>query len=414
MSTLSPKEVGDLMTQYAAQPCPVAEAFPRYTNKGIDLFDRGHYRKFDRENPTIRGQRIKVVQTPQGVAPEGFVPVPERVILKHFVPHADVNANKLEDAVLNYKRAHDAWLSDPSTPEPRRPTLQMLRLHRGSEFENFFKPLIMPYARRLQASFERLLYLCDTGGDVFDAMNKLYLPNGNTDNAVQARWNKAVEDGKHKYIYVHLPGFAALSSIPDVNESLPTLIAPFGTQKKVESKSGDTKIKPSVEMDADLLGKGLSMGGVFKNDFLLMAPWKDSQRKPNPFKSKEYKRAWRLVQVHFEERYKLFKRDIEARRREHARKWEAFRAYKNAMQAYHYTKQLNVPYAEKPQTVHFTLEWQKFIFGLREEMKTVQFEAVDDGFDSDSSGEDMDAIDSEIDANSDFGLLRLRPRMLMI
>lgn len=415
MSTLSPKEVGDLMTIFAARPCPVAEAIPRYTNEGIHLFDRGHYRRFDSDRDiTLRGQTIKVVQTPQGPAPEGFVPVPERVILKHFVSHAVVNSYKLENAVLDYKRAHDAWLKDPHAfPEPRHPTLQMLRLHRGSSFENFFQPLIMPYVRRLQASFGRLLQLCDSQGDVFDAMNKLYLPNGNTDNAVQARWDSAVSGDEHKYIFVRLPNFGALSSEPSVNERLPTLLPPFGNPPGEEkSEASDEEKDPtSLEMDEELLGKGLNMGGAFKNDFLLMAPWKPSQRRTNPFKSAEYRAAWDLVQADFEERYESFKRDIEARRRDFAQKWSAYKAYKDAMEAYHYTRQLNVPYAEKPQMVHFTLEWQKFIFGLREEMKKVQFEPVGADSDSGSDDVDMDESDSGLDYNSGFNL---RPRMLMI
>ena len=430
MSTLTPKEVGDLMTIYAARPCPVAEAFPRYTNNGIDLFDRGHYRKCDVNqvgSRTIMRKTINFVQTSQGVAPEGFVPVPQRVILKYFTTHVLVNANKIENAILEYRRAFGAWSEGP---RPRRPTLRMLRLCRGSEFENFLRPLISPYVQRLKENFNYLLDLCEQG-DVFTQINALYLPstvpildaNGNnvsdangflqtrlTDTAFEQRWNSAVDGANHKYIYVRMANFAALSSEPNINESPPTLIPPFGNPPDDEPETPNTPNPPTppsdLEKDERLLGKGLDMGGAFKNDFLGMVPWHTAIRKRNPFKSADYRAAWDLVQDEYYKRYEAFKRDIDQRRADHAQKWSAYKQYKEAMEAYHYTRQLNVPFAERPQVVDFGVEWNTFIFGLREEMKRVQFFPV-------VQDEEVQS-DLELESDSDPDEMMLRPRMLMI
>lgn len=428
MSTLSPKEVGDLMTIYAARPCPVADAFPRYTNAGINLFDRGHYRKCDVTQVgqrTVMRKTINFVQTSQGVAPEGFVPVPERVILKHFMTDVLVNADKIENAIVEYRRAFGAWTDGP---RPRRPTLRMLRLRRGSEFENFLRPLISPYVQRLKENFDYLLDQCEQG-NVFTQVNNLYLPstvpetdaNGNdvyvngvlqtrrTDTAFEQRWASAVNGGDHNYIFVRMANFAALGSEPSAAELPPILIPPFGNPPGNEPDPPDRpNTPPPSDLDKDelLLGKGVSMGGAFKHDFLGMVPWHSATRKRNPFKSAEYRAAWDLVQDEFYERYEAFKRGIDQRRGDHAQKWSAYKQYKEAMEAYHYTRQLNVPFAERPQVVDFGLEWKKFIFGLREEMKHVQFFPV----------VEENAVPEflEVDSEDEVDGLMLRPRMLMI
>ncbi len=95
MSTLSPQEVGDLMSIYAARPCPVKEAIPRQRDVGGLFFDRGHFRQLyirDEDVKTdangffsvVQGEKIYLNRDnrfPFNI-PVGFYPVPERVVLK--------------------------------------------------------------------------------------------------------------------------------------------------------------------------------------------------------------------------------------------------------------------------------------------------------------------------------------------
>lgn len=426
MSTLTAKQVGDLMTMYAARPCPVVEAIPRQGRNGnVALFDRGHYRRFSTNNvqedasgsfANIQGEKIYV--TRQGVGlyvPVGFYPVPERVILKHFATDALVNSYKLENAILDYKRAFDSWYANQprQNSRPRRPTLQMLRLRRGSEFENFLKPLISSYLSRLKDGFDHCLNLIEQQDDVFQAVNKMYVPDtrqdGSTyDSAVDDRWNRAVAGQQHMYIYVRMNNFTGLSEMPDVAEPVPPLLPPFPNEPNPNvPPPPNVPPQPSdKDKDEELLGKGVTMGKAFKNDFLGMDPWMPCSRKSNPFRSNEYRAAWDLAQDHFHDRYENFKNSIEHRRMRHKQQWVAYKSYQNALDAYAYTKIVpNVPFAERPPMENFDNEWKEFIFGMRLEMKHVKFDPV-------PRGNDLDSDDTPVD-ESDIDIM-LRPRMLMI
>lgn len=402
MSTLTPQEVADLMSIYAARPCPVNEALPRQTNLGIHLFDRGHYRQLyvrgaDVQRDTngifcvVKGEKIYLTDTgrfPQYI-PVGFYPVPERVVLKYFASDAGVNAFKMENALLEYKRAHDNWFrNEPrQNPKPRRPTLRQLKLGRGSEFENFIQPLILGYSERLKENFEYCLDLIDQNRDVFTAVNDLYLPDTDQngvryDGFVTRRWDNALLVGAtsvHKYIYVRMDNFSGLSTEPDVNEAVPMGIQPFppAPRPTITAPAPPQPAPRDIDVDEKLLGLHCEDGGAFKNDFLRMTPWQSAQRTSNPFRSREYRYAWALVQHGFELKYAKFKAKMEQKRDNHAMQWAMYKAYRNAQEAYAYTRVTpNVQYAERPQVENFNLEWKQFIFGLREEMKYVRFDKI--------------------------------------
>ena len=400
MSTLTPQEVADLMSIYAARPCPVNEALPRQRNMGDLFFDRGHSRKLyirDEDVQTdangffsvVLGEKIylnRINRFPYNI-PIGFYPVPERVVLKYFASDAGVNAFKMENALLDYKRAHDNWFQNQprQNPKPRRPTLRQLKLGRGSEFENFIQPLILGYSERLKENFEFCLDLIDQNRDVFTVVNDLYLPDTDQngvryDSFVTTRWDSALDVGPvHKYIYVRMDNFSGLSTEPDVNEPVPMGIQPFPpAPAPVVTVPAPAEPAPSdIDLDEKLLGLHCEDGGAFKNDFLRMAPWQSAQRTSNPFRSREYRYAWALVQHGFELKYAKFKAKMEQKRNNHAMQWEMYKAYRDAQEAYAYTRVTpNVQYAERPQVENFNLEWKEFIFGLREEMKYVQFDKI--------------------------------------
>ena len=384
MSTLSEQQVGDLMSIYAARPCPVNEAIPRHSNSGVTLFDRGHFRRLIAssrfvQNGTlytiIKGEKIELVNLGQGLyIPFGFHPVPVRTVLKYFATDALVNAFKMENAILDYKRAYDAWLRDQPrrNPKPRRPTLRQLKLGRGSEFENYLKPLILGYSERLKESFDYCLDLVEQNKDVFTHINDLYLPNtdnnGNKfDSQKKQRWDDALNiANEHKYIYVRMDNFTGLTSVPSVRDPVPQGLAPFPPAPQSSGGGGGGGAPPGPsfkEQDEKLLGVNDKYGGAFKNDFLRMTPWESAQRTANPLKSPEYRYAWALVQHGFEVRYAAFKSKMDRKRLDHAAQWAMYKAYRDAQEAYPYTGVPAVIFAERPQVEDFNLEWKEFIFG---------------------------------------------------
>lgn len=404
MSTLSAREVGDLMTIYTVRPCPVSEAFPRInatTDKEqyTPMFDRGHFRWFSYED----SKKL----------PDGFVSVPERVVLLHYASTAQLDSAKIEKSIIQYRRECNAWKSGVS-PRPVRPTLNMLQLGGSSEFEQFLQPLISFYVSRLKNNYSEILNLCEMTDkyDVFEKINDLYLPDTKsgkrTDLSVISRWEQAVTGSGHKYILVRMDNFADLDVEPSVDEEPPLMMLPFPEKPLTPEIEKKDIVRPKLESERDadekLIGNQCDMGKAFKNNFLIMAPWRDAQLVSNPFSSKEYRYAWNLAQKEFKVRYNRFKVMMDRKRRKHLEDWKSYKLYEDQVKACAYTKTvITAPYVERPQHQNFTVEWNEFIFGLREEMKNFKFEPVP-----------SEIREKALGRLRPSGFSALRPEMLMI
>lgn len=427
MSTLSSKDIGDLMTMYSLRPCLLSEALPRENIKDnpIYLFDRGHLRTLSRpvrgtyiidasgEHIYIRGKKTAVNDWSGNpgdnlYVPKDFYPVPIRVALLYFATKASVNCDKIENAIMKYRRDYWTWFDDQSLPRVVRPTLNMLQLDRGSEFENFLKPLISFYVSRLKSSFDYLLDLCEertvTGEPtytVFTEMNRLYFPDDRQtkDLQVEEHW-----DQSRGYIWVRASNFA---SWDDVEPELPDRTPPFPPNAPTPPGPVAINRRNSIQGPIDLDKKILDQ---HFDDFVRMRPWEQAVRVVNPFKSPEYRFAWASVQHEFELKYNTFLNEMLAKRKQHQKDWKNYKLYRKQLKDYSYTKVLPTLYAERPQNEDFTLEFREFIFGLRQQMKNFKFDPVnvDDVRRSISS----DRRNPSVPSNGNY--IAVKPDVLMI
>lgn len=353
MSTLTPKQVGDEMSIYTFRP-GTPQLQKDLTGGRLYCFDKGHLR-ITRSIPT------------------GFVAVPEQVILEFFGTKYTLNIRKLERAIEDY--AQGMALFRQGDPRPRRPTIRSLYLETPSDFELFIRPLNSFYCEKLKQNFSTVLNVVEKGGNWRARVNSYAAVTGVERTA---RWNKATTNGQHEYIYVRLNDFGSMDPVP-VKTNPPAYIFPYpptGTPqpqpqpKQVPTLSSEEK---KEAQDVDMLERtNMGRSRKYRKVLLHMSPWKGSIRVTNPFKSKSYRTAYMLAQHSFELRYADFKRDVEARRAKFRSEWAAYKAFKDDQKSL----KPSLPYVEKPDPVEFEKEWKEFIFGLKQEMKNIEFEPI--------------------------------------
>lgn len=339
MSTLTPKKVGDEMSIYTFRPgAPTLKR--ELSGTKYVCFDKGHLR------------RTKKI-------PEGFVAVPEQVILKYFGTTYTLNIRKMERALEDYAKS----------PRYRRPTIRSLYLETPSEFELFLKPLDSFYCNYLRASFPKLLdmvYNNDPSVNWKDRVNTLHK---GTSAARDNRWNNNTN------IYVRLHDFGKLAPIsltkPTYEKPYPTLTTRTTTTPTTTSLTSEQK---NEAKDVDMLERcNMGRSRKYRKVLIHMSPWKNCIRTTNPFKSKAYKTAFMSAQHAFELKYVAFKKDIDTKRSAFRAEWKAYKAFKDDQRSVNPGK---VSFVERPDPVEFEREWKEFIFGMKQEMKNIEFEPI--------------------------------------
>jgi hypothetical protein len=353
MSTLTPKQVGDEMSIYTFRPgTPMLEK--KLTGGRLYCFDKGHLRI-------------------AGSVPPEFVAVPEQVILEFFGTKYTLNIRKLERAIEDYAKAIKIFRR--GGVRPRRPTIRSLYLETPSDFELFLRPLDSFYCGKLKQNFSNVLNVVEKRGDWRGKVN-----NYATVTGVQRldRWRKATVNGAHKIIHVRLNNFNKMTAAP--LKDIPTLIYPYPPSGTPQSQQREPKLSMTNEnkeeiQDIDMLERtNMGRSRKYRKVLIRMAPWQESLRVGNPFKSKAYREAYLVAQISFEQRYAKFKKDIDTRRSTYRKEWAAYKAFKDDQKSFKQT----VPYVEKPDAVEFEREWKEFIFGLKQEMKNIEFEPIRD------------------------------------
>ena len=215
----------------------------------------------------------------------------------------------------------------------------------------------------------------ETGGDWKAILNNYAAVTG-----IQrtARWNKASTNGQHKFIYVRLHNFDKIEPTP-VKNSPPTYIFPYPPAGKALQKplAAQPVIMTSEEkkeaQDIDMLERtNMGRSRKYRKVLLHMAPWKSSIRVTNPFASKAYRTPYMLAQHSFELRYADYKKNMDAKRSKYRAEWAAYKAFKDDQKSL----KPSLPYVEKPGAVEFEKEWKEFIFGMKQEMKNIEFEPI--------------------------------------
>lgn len=355
MSTLTPKQVGDEMSIYTFRPgTPKLKKDLVRSASRFYCFDKGHLR--------ITGSILS-----------DFVAVPEQVILEFFGTKYTLNIRKLERAIEDYARGI-AQFRRGST-RPRRPTVRSLYLETPGEFELFLRPLDSFYCEKLKQNFSNVVNIVEKGGNWRGRVNSYAAVTGVERTA---RWNKATTNGVHNVLYVRLNNFANMKPVP-VKSNPPTYIFPYPPsgallpqaqpQQMPTLSSQDKKEAQDIDM---LERTNMGRSRKYRKELIHMSPWKESIRVTNPFKSKGYRAAYMLAQHSFELRYADFKRDVEARRSKFRNEWSAYKTFKDDQK----TLNPSLPFAEKPDAVEFEKEWKEFIFGLKQEMKNIEFEPI--------------------------------------
>lgn len=364
MSTLTPKQVGDEMSIYTFRPgTPVLNKDLIRSTTKFYCFDKGHLRI-------------------TGSVPPEFVAVPEQVLLEFFGTKYTLNIRKLERAIEDY--AQGMALFRQGSTRPRRPTLRSIYLETPSDFELYIRPLDSFYCEKLKQNFSRVLNTVEKFSRVLNTVEKnskwrtkvnSYATVTRTERT--ARWNRATTNGQHKNIYVRLNNFAKMKSVA-VKIDPPTFIFPYPPTgaPQVQSQPLQSSI-PAEETkearDVDVLERtNMGRSRKYRKVLLHMAPWKGSIRVTNPFMSEGYRAAYMLAQHSFELRYADFKKDVEARRIKFRTDWAAFKAFKDDQKSL----KPSLPFVEKPDAVEFEKEWKEFIFGLKQEMKNIEFEPI--------------------------------------
>ena len=352
MSTLTPKQVGDEMSIYTFRPgTPVLKRDLSRGTMRYYCFDKGHLRY-------------------TSFIPEGFVAVPEQVILEFFGTKYTLNIRKMERAFEDYAAGFKNGA--------RRPTLRSVYLETPSDFELFLRPLDSFYCTSLKRYFSSILNTIDNprlGRNWKSGVNALL---DNTKAARDARWADATAGGQHKFIYVRLQDFGKMDPVP-VKANPPIYAQPYPPAgpllpaPKVVSAPAPSPEDIKEASDVDMLERtNMGRSRKYRKVLLHMSPWKNCIRTTNPFESKGYRTAFMLAQHSFELRYVEFKKDIEARRVAYRKAWAAYKSFKDDQRSI----KPSLPYVEKPDPVEFEKEWKEFIFGLKQEMKNIDFQPV--------------------------------------
>lgn len=354
MSTLTPKQVGDEMSIYTFRPgTPTLKKDLIRNATKFYCFDKGHLRI-------------------TGSVPPGFVAVPEQVILEFFGTKYTLNIRKLERAIEDY--AKSMALFRQGSARPRRPTIRSLYLETPSDFELYLRPLDSFYCEKLKQNFSGILNVVERRGDWRRKVNSYATVTGAERST---RWSRSTANGQHKVIYVRLNNFASMKPAA-VKATPPTFIFPYPPittppppqpQPQPTISAEETKEAQDVDM---LERTNMGRSRKYRKVLLHMAPWKGSIRVTNPFLSKGYRTAYMLAQHSFELRYADFKKDVEARRATFRAEWAAYKAFKDDQKSL----KPSLSFVEKPDAVEFEKEWKEFIFGLKQEMKNIEFEPI--------------------------------------
>jgi hypothetical protein len=366
-------------------------------------FDKGHFRQLNPNdlNPAgnfaiIEGRRIELNRAVSAVAgvrlPVGFVAVPEQYILEHFTTRYSRNIRKMQTAILKHLQNMNVFGSQialgNNIGRPRRPTVQSLNLDTPTEFERFFQPLQSFHHLRLRMSFNRLVREAEDGNNpnvVYQNLDFLNLPdlvnNVSEDQAALTRWNV----GDQRYIAVRIDNFdvfepagAAVRPIPGPPIA-PVVPAMPGNNIPVPVAAGQAGASARERDEQMLENCRMGRSSRWRGQFIYMEPWKDAFRVKSPFESREYKFAYAFAQNEFVRRHNAFKISMDAKRRAHAEQWRQYSAYRNEMRSVfmldNKRSPVNADYAgvERPPVEHFSDEWRKFAFDLRQEMKNFRF-----------------------------------------
>lgn len=352
MSTLTPKQVGDEMSIYTFRPGkPVLKRDLSRGAMRYYCFDKGHLRY-------------------TSSIPEGFVAVPEQVILEFFGTKYTLNIRKMERAFEDYAAGFKNGA--------RRPTLRSVNLETPSDFELFIRPLDSFYCTSIKRYFSSILNTIDNprlGRNWKSGVNALL---NNTKAARDSRWADATVGGQHKFIYIRLQDFGKMDPVP-IKANPPTYRQPYPPpgQPIPRPPAAPVPAASSEDLkeaaDVDMLERtNMGRSRKYRKVMLHMSPWKKCIRTTNPFESKGYRTAFMVAQHSFELRYAAFKKDIEARRAVYKIEWAAYKSFKDDQRSI----KPSLPYVEKPVPVEFEKEWKEFIFGLKQEMKNIEFMPV--------------------------------------
>jgi len=354
MSTLTPKQVGDEMSIYTFRPGePMLKKDLMTSATKFYCFDKGHLRI-------------------AGIAPAQFVPVPERIVLEFFGTKYALNIRKMERAIGDYAFGYDLFVKNGKRigSKPTRPTVRSLYLEKPSEFETFLEPLSSFYCNYLRQSFAGVLGIIERGGRWKQNMNSL---QNATDGKRRNRWARATRD-----IYVRLRGFDKLN--PSNPRATPPpyvipypAIVPAVVQPAAPAVPAPTAEEIKEEKDVDMLDRtNMGRSRKYRKVLLHMAPWKNCIRTVNPFVSQAYKTAYMSAQHSFELKYVTFKQRIQARRSVFRAEWSAFKAFKDDQRSV----KPSLPFVEAPSPENFDKEWREFIFGMKQEMKNIEFQPI--------------------------------------
>jgi len=357
MSTLTPKQVGDEMSIYTFRPGkPVLKRDLTRGAMRYYCFDKGHLRY-------------------TSSIPEGFVAVPEQVILEFFGTKYTLNIRKMERAFEDYAAGFKNGA--------RRPTLRSVYLETPSDFELFIRPLDSFYCSRLKSAFSLILNTIENPrgrAGFVDWKTRVNTLLVGTKAARDSRWADATAVG-HKFIYVRLQDFGKMDPVP-IKANPPTYVQPYPPAGQPIPRPPPAPVPAaspedlSEAADVDMLERtNMGRSRKYRKVMLHMSPWKNCIRTTNPFESKGYRTAFMVAQHSFELRYVAFKKDIEARRAVYKIEWAAYKSFKDDQRSI----KPSLPYVEKPVTVEFEKEWKEFIFGLKQEMKNIEFMPVRGG-----------------------------------
>ena len=348
MSTLTPKQVGDEMSMYTFRPGkPVLKRDLTRGAKRYYCFDKGHLRY-------------------TSSIPEGFVAVPEQVILEFFGTKYTLNIRKMERAFEDYAAGRGA----------RRPTMRSLYLETPTDFELFIRPLDSFYCSRLKGAFSLILNAIENPrgrAGAVDWKTRVNTILVGTKANRDSRWADATTSGQHKLIYVRLQDFGKMDPVP-IKADAPTYVQPYPTLGQIIPVPQAAPAPSAEELkeasDVDMLERtNMGRSRKYRKVMLHMSPWKSCIRTNNPFESKGYRTAFMVAQHSFDLRYAEFKKDIEARRAIYRTAWATYKAFKDDQRSI----KPSLPYVEKPVSVEFESEWKEFIFGLKQEMKNIEF-----------------------------------------
>jgi len=354
MSTLTPKQVGDEMSIYTFRPGkPVLKRELVASISKYYCFDKGH---------------LRITSS----IPPGFVPVPEQVILQFFGTKYSINIRKLERSIEDYYKGYTHFKQGGR--RPKRPTIRSLYLETPSEFELVLRPLVSFYCTELRQNFGSILNAVENKQNWKTQVNALAVL---AETKRKNRWVNSTDEGNHKFMYVRLRNFSSFEPVPV--KSIPAFIAPYPVAPERSGESGESAGLGGLggmsleDKDVDMLERtNMGRSRKYRKVLMYMSPWKDCIRASNPFQSKAYQTAYILAQHSFELRYNEFKKGIEKRRAAYRKEWASYKAFKDDQKSL----KPKLPFVDKPDPVEFDKEWREFIFGMKQEMKNIEFQPI--------------------------------------